>query len=429
MASLFGEIAKSGGGALIQHSENVREERLRDEEAQREMQLAKQRMAHDSSLTQKRIDADDRRETRRMEYETTAAEQQQKWDAETAEAEREADVEKYRYEGQVDLATAAMNAWTQQQKGGVGRGNGWTTFTEQGLDPLTGGFTTEFYAQRDGITYRQLGDKYVDAGQPGGAQIYDFKGDIGLQRKAEGMLFQGEMTATEFKDTYGYVPSSYVTGQVAQGSDLGSFLRQQNIDFARGAGGPSGGRGEPSGSTESERIRGMMQEGYKHEPGAPMRPSIEELSAGPARDAHIAAQGGKTNDEIAAEMRAEAAGETNDEIAAEMRAEAAGEAPAATGGALTEAVTQGGQLDEPAAPPVTPEQAEQATHRDPNQTPYGGRYAEGEGVLSTIYNQSPFAQRVLPLGPMGELSDEDAARIAEQIKADMAAMGGGQRTF
>jgi hypothetical protein len=339
MASLFGEIAKSGGGALIQHSENVREERLRDEEAQREMQLAKQRMAHDSSLTQKRIDADDRRETRRMEYETTAAEQQQKWDAETAEAEREADVEKYRYEGQVDLATAAMNAWTQQQKGGVGRGNGWTTFTEQGLDPLTGGFTTEFYAQRDGITYRQLGDKYVDAGQPGGAQIYDFKGDIGLQRKAEGMLFQGEMTATEFKDTYGYVPSSYVTGQVAQGSDLGSFLRQQNIDFARGAGGPSGGRGEPSGSTESERIRGMMQEGYKHEPGAPMRPSIEELSAGPARDAHIAAQGGKTNDEIAAEMRAEAAGE----------------APAATGGALTEAVTQGGQLDEPEKGPPTSE--------------------------------------------------------------------------
>jgi SLT domain-containing protein len=251
MASLFGEVAKAGGEQLIEYGEGQREERLLDEEAQREMQLAKMRMQHDSSLTQQRIDADDKRESRRMEYETTAAEQQRKWDEEDAAADRESSWKETYYEGQVDLATSVLNRITAEEQRGIARGKGWTTFTEQGMDE-SGAFTTQFYATREGITYRQIGDKYVDAGDPS-AVPYSFGGDIAKQREAEGALLAGEYTAQEFKDAYGYVPTRYVTSQVVQGnSDIQQRFREAGIDFERGA---SGGHEKP----KITRLTGEIQ--------------------------------------------------------------------------------------------------------------------------------------------------------------------------
>lgn len=242
MASFLGALGENLGGTLKEIGLQKREERLAEEEfdreTQREMQLAKQRMAHDADLTQRTIDAQDRRTQRRNEFEMDLAEQEQTWATEAAETAAEREREKYEYEGQVDLATAAMNAWTQQQKDGVGRGNGWTTYSETVPSANGMGFEQAFFATRDGITYRQHGDKYTMAGQTEAPVAWNNTPEgIAARRDAESRLFSGEFTAQGFYDAFKYLPASYVTGQVAQGSDLGTFMRQQGIDFSRGGSG------------------------------------------------------------------------------------------------------------------------------------------------------------------------------------------------
>lgn len=234
MASFLGEMATSVGGAFTEHAEGVREERLQGEDAQRDMQLTKMRMAHESGLTQKRIDADDVRATRRMDYDTMVQEQEFTFKSEEAVLEREAGEAKYTYEGQVDMVTAGLIAFAKQQSDGVAKGNGWTTFQQQSYDE-DGRPVTAHFATREGITWRQIGDKYVQAGDPNKIP-YDFDGNIENQRNAERALWAGEITAQEFDDTYDYVPAAFITGRVVSGNQKArKFLEGLGISVPRGA--------------------------------------------------------------------------------------------------------------------------------------------------------------------------------------------------
>ena len=234
MASFFGEMATSVGGAFTEHSENVREERLVGEDAQRDMQLTKMRMAHDTKRTQMSIDADDLRAKRQNEYDTMTQEQQNTFTSEESELGREADIDKYEYQGEVDMVTAALRTFASGQKDGTVKGNGWTTFQQQSYDDY-GQPVTAHFASREGITWRQIGDKYVQAGDPNKIP-YDFGGDIAKQRAAEAALWAGELTAQEFDDSFDYVPSTYITGRIATGNNQArSYLKELGIDIPRGA--------------------------------------------------------------------------------------------------------------------------------------------------------------------------------------------------
>ena len=136
--------------------------------------------------------------------------------------------------------------------------------------------------------------------------------------------------------------------------------------------------------------------------------TIEDAYDSPERAAHIAKHG--THEERVERLRQEEGGKLTQGQAA------AGE------------LEQGGQIDEvevnaqmrpgpvPDIMKPVPEEPRAAG---------GGRYLQpGESSVSRgmtqMYNQSPLAQQVFPVGAGAELSDEEAAALAEQVAAEAA---------
>lgn len=332
MASFFGSVATEVGGTIKDIAQDKREERLANEEAQREMQLQKMRMQHDSSLLDKRISADDKREQSRQDAQRSLEEFRVRSEAEAAAAERGHEMSIEQLRSDTDLIQEAMKQYFSKTRTRTMSGNGYTMKNEprQVITP-------------DGISYEDNWSGTAPGGQPlsvvgdkvfrgGGAQeVYPFQ-SIEQQRQAEQALLEGKVDAERFYDDFGYYPSSFIFGQVSRDdANFQQWAERNNIRlplmYAPGDRRGGGGGGSKGQSPESRELRPKMEDDYEYPPAAPMQPSIEELSEGPARDAHIAAQGGKTNAEIAAEMRAEAEGG--------MLAQA-------------EQLTQGGQLEQPA---------------------------------------------------------------------------------
>jgi soluble lytic murein transglycosylase-like protein len=345
-----------------------------------------------------------------------------------------------------------MATWSQQQKDGVGRGNGWTTFTEQEQDMETGAFVPTFYAQRDGITYRQIGDKFVDAGSQ--RQPAQFE-SIDVQREAEQKLFGGEVNAQQFKDVFGYVPASYVTGQVAQGSDLGRAMREAGINFNRGGGGggqstsqitplsgeidaivdqsaaqfgvpkdlilsvmdvESGGESDRATATSTAGARGHMQlmpATFEEMGGTDITAPGQNIPAGVA---YLAQMMERYGGNVAHALAAYNAGPTKTDAAIKSGADWISKLPSETRAYLPKAlgryytltqqggdkpVTSGGALQEGAAnaadPVVAPETAQT---EDP--------ITESEPTRVTTEQAEGATHK-------GELSDEDAAEIARLI--------------
>jgi hypothetical protein len=316
MASLFGSVATEVGEGIQDIALQKREDRISDEEHQRQVQLQKQRLRHDSDLTDKRISADDRRETRRQEYETTMFEQETEASVEAAETAHGYDMEKTSLQEQSDIVQTIISNYMRSTQQRRMSGDGWNVDFEdrQSIDPATGEFVfTEIVnaTAPSGRPYRIMGDKAFPAGEQN-PQIYPFQ-SIEQQRQAEAALYDGRVTVEQYRDDFGYIPADYIFGKVSREEQglrdvfeaAGVTMPAWQLPQSRSGGG-SGGKKEES--PESRILRPRMEEGYEYQPGAEMKPSIEELSEGPARDAHIAAQGGKTNAQLAAEMRAEAGG-------------------------------------------------------------------------------------------------------------------------
>jgi hypothetical protein len=338
MASFFGSVATEVGETVKDLGQQKREERLANEEAQREMMLQKMRMQFESSELDRRISADDRRQQRRLDYESAQAEADAKREREEAEATREHQMGVEELRAETDLLQEAMRQYFSKSRTRSMSGNGYTMKNEpqQTIDPLSGQIVYQDSwsgTAPGGQPLSVVGDKVFRGG--GAQEVYPFQ-SIEQQRQAEQALLEGKVDADRFYDDFGYYPSSFIFGQVSKDdANFQQWAERNNIripnlfspDDRRG-GGSKGGKGG-KGSPESRLLPPKMEDDYEYPPAAPMQPSIEELSEGPERDAHIAAQGGRTNEEIAAEMRAEAQG----------------------GGRLSQAemLTQGGQLEQPAA--------------------------------------------------------------------------------
>lgn len=346
MASLFGSVAKKAGEGISQLGDEQREERLADMEHQRQLRLEQMRMQADRENTQLRIEADDRRQARRYEAERSLAEYDAQQRREEAEAGREATMEIEELRARTDIIQEAMRRYFSQSRTRTMRGNGFEMRNEPRQVITPNGITYEDNwsgTAPGGQPLSVVGDKVFRGG--GEQQTYQFE-SIEQQRQAEQALIDGRVTADRFYDDFGYWPSSYIFGQVAaEDASFQSWAERNRIPLSLF--GPNDRRG-PSGSSESEMLRERMDDDYEYGPDAPMRPSMEEMSDGPARDAHIAAQGGRTNAEVAQELR-----ERN--------------APPGSlltqGQAAADELEQGGQLDQPVAPPATAEAS--------GESPYG----------------------------------------------------------
>jgi hypothetical protein len=330
MASFFGSVATEVGGAVKDIATQKREERLADEEDQRRMMLEKMRMQNESSLLDRRISADDKRSQREIEARRTLEEFRAQSEAENAETAHGYTMEVERLRADTDLIQEAMKQYFSKTRTRTMSGNGYTMKNDpqQTIDPLSGQILYQDSwsgTAPGGQPLSVVGDKVFRGG--GAQQVYPFQ-SIEQQRQAEQALIEGKVDAERFYDDFGYYPSSFIFGQVSKDdANFQQWAERNNIRIPNlFAPGDRRNRGE---SPESRKLRPKMEDDYEYPPAAPMRPSMEEMSDGPARDAHIAAQGGKTNAEIAAEMRAETEG----------------------GGMLSQAekLTQGGQLEQPAA--------------------------------------------------------------------------------
>ena len=342
MASLFGEMASEVGGTVKDLALQKREDRLADEEHQREVQLQKQRLKHDSDLTDRRISADDRRDTRRQDFEQSLYDLETQRRSTEAETQHGYETEITRMQEQSDIVQTILSNTLREENRRSMSGGGWSVEfgrDQQVFDPETNSFVLQPGLVRaqapGGRPYRIIGDKAFPAGEEN-PQVYPFP-SLEQQRQAEQALYEGKVTVEQFRDDFGYIPSDFIFGRVTRDepetrkiieSVLGERPAWLDLEPARTGGGEGGGTKGTGQSPESRELPPKMEDDYVYPPGPEMKPSIEELSEGPARDAHIAAQGGKTNAEIAAEMRAEAGTE---------------------GGALSEAqsLEQGGQLEQP----------------------------------------------------------------------------------
>jgi hypothetical protein len=221
MASLFGSVATEVGGAIKENVNTRIEDRRIDDDAQREMQLQKQRMMFDSSELDKRIGADDKRQVRQNDYETTMYERETEDAATVAETAHGNIMEVEGLRAETDIAQEYIKSYLSRSASRSMSGNGWKVEfdREQVVDPSDpSGFSMREYVNAQGPggrPYKIEGEHAYPAGESN-SQAYDFGGDIGQKRAAEGGLFNGEINAQEFKDAYGYIPSAYIFGQVSR---------------------------------------------------------------------------------------------------------------------------------------------------------------------------------------------------------------------
>ena len=193
----------------------------------------------------------------------------------------------------------------------------------------------------------------------------------------------GALTPEEFQGQFNYIPAGYVFGKVSS-DDKGfvNFMESNNIklplfDAYRNATGDRRGsdrRGDgPRGvGPDARSAQKIFDEGATG--GAEMVPSIEEMSAGPDRDAHIAVQGGRTNDQIAEELRGQ-----DGLLTQGQDAETAA------------SLESGGQLDPSVAEALTDGQI--GGQRSSDELDDAGA-AEVSSAIQTMFNQSPFAQGI-----------------------------------
>jgi len=368
MASFFGSVASEVGKGVKQVGEWEQEKQEAAEEAQRQLMLEKMRMQNESSLLDTRISADDKRAKRRIEADQARAEFEARSRSEEAALTREHEMGVEQLRSDTDLIQEAMKQYFSKSRTRTMSGNGYTMKNDpkQTIDPLTGEWVYQDSwsgTAPGGQPLSVVGDKVFRGG--GAQKVYPFQ-SIEQQRQAEQALIEGKVDAERFYDDFGYYPSSFVFGQVSKDdANFQQWAERNNIRLPlmyapgdRRGGGGKGGRGR---SPESRLLPPRMEDDYEYPPAPPMKPSIEELSEGPERDANIAAKGG-----------------TNEELAAQMRAEAQG------GGRLSQAeqLTQGGQLEESA----------------------------------TASNENPY-------GPGIELDDQDASDIATAVGGGMTPEG------
>ena len=330
MASFFGSVAKRTGEGIQELGENQREERLADMEHQRQLRLEQMRMEADRQNTQMRIDADDRRQKRRYEAERSLAEYDAQQRAEEAERARDATMEIEQLRARTDILQEAMRRYFSQSRTRTMRGNGFEMRNEprQVITPTGISYEDNWSGTAPGgQPLSVVGDKVFRGG--GEQQTYQFE-SIEQQRQAEQALIDGRVTADKFYDDFGYWPSSYIFGQVAaEDASFQSWAERNRIPLDLF---PSTDRRGPSGSSESEMLRERMDDSYEYGPSAPMTPSMEEMSDGPARDAYIEEQG--TWEEQAAALREAEGGMLTQ------------------GQAAADELQQGGQLEQPTAPPA-----------------------------------------------------------------------------
>ena len=253
MASFFGSVATEVGQGVKENVANKREERLKDEEYAREQQLAKQRMAFDSSELNRRLAAEAGRQAKMIEANRLLEDSRQEFEGGYRDEDRQAGMDEAELKAQTDILTTAMRVYASQSESGYVRGNDWTTKVEKSIDMQTGEPTETIYATHNGRTYQQQGDKMFDAGTSANPAQFN---SIDQQRAAEAKLHNGDVTAEQFKDVFGYIPAAYVFGEVSKGSDFGSFLKKNSIRipaFGIGDDDRRGGGGGPGSSSNASR--------------------------------------------------------------------------------------------------------------------------------------------------------------------------------
>lgn len=363
MASFIGSVATEIGEGLQENVVMKREDRHRTEDRARDLQLEKQRQRFETSLIDKRLSAEDKRASRTIEANKVLEENRQSFESGYRDADRTQSNYEAQLKAETDIITTAMRAFIVQSESGMARGNDWTTQITPSINMETGQQENIIYAENDGRTYRQVGDKMFYAGGPA-KQLTEFA-TPDLQRKAEAPLYGGEITAETFNDIHGYIPAGYVFGKVAQGSDFGSFLKKNNIRFPAFMLG--GDRRIGGGSIGFDAVRQQEVGGKGGSGGYPTTPS-------PKRDAKIASQGQPVESEPV-------------DVAGGRLAQgqaAAGEAPAP--------LETGGQLE---APPV----AQQAPGGGELDEAGAAEIVKSMGAFEAIKAQSPVLQR---LGRVGE---------------------------
>lgn len=262
-----------------------------------------------------------------------------------------------------------------------------------------------------------------------------YMNDRDARAKVESVLMQNlgnKQIEADFERKFGYLPSEYLSALTMQHDPNIREWVERNRSPAYDVSGrltprPGGGGGRGSGSSESAQIREKMDNSYQARPAPTMRnvqvrpesgvdaplspeelartPTLNEAYDTPERAAHIAKHG--THEERVERLRQEEGGKLTQGQAA------AGE------------LEQGGQLDEvqvnaqmrPGPVPDIMKPVPEAAG--------GGRFIQGgesatSRAAAQMYNQSPLLQSVFPVGAGAELSDEDAAALAEQVAAEAA---------
>ena len=420
MASFAGALGQRAGDALQEHSGDVREERMKDEDYARETQLAKQRQRAEDQRLNRRLSAEDARQRRQIEAQNALEKSRQEFETGYRTDDREMEWQMRVMAEQSDMWQAAMNAYMSRSKSRSMSGGGWSSKvrSEQIIDE-NGQMVTREIADIEGPNgrpYSMQDGRILEVGQTVPPAQF---ASVDLQKKAEDDLKAGTITTEQFQRQFNYIPADYVFGKMsANDAGFQKFLETENIrlpafaNYMTATGDRRGSDRRDDGKRgvgpDARAAQKIFDEGASG--GAEMRPSIEEMSDGPERDAYVAEHG--THAEQADAMREEAGLLTQGQAAAgelEQGGQMGPEAPSAQ----VAATAPGGE-------PVAP---------DPTRTPYGGKYAEGDGAAAAIYNQSGLAQQVIPLGTGGTISDEEAASISKQIQADMAGMQGGMRTY
>lgn len=248
MASLFGALAQSAGQGIQENVAANREAKAAEAERMHDMQLNNMRMKHERELQSTSLESQEKLDRRRREAEAIQQDvmissqenlQKSRQTHESALAQSRiahesnlADKEYDYREGSdklrsdTDLMVAAMQLYMTETRSGSISGKEWSTTVEESFDPETGAMSKEIFAEKNGITYRQMGDKFVEAGQPVDIRAPE---SVDKQREAEAELYNGTVTDEEFKDVFGYLPAKYVVSQAAVGSDFGSWATRRRI--------------------------------------------------------------------------------------------------------------------------------------------------------------------------------------------------------
>jgi hypothetical protein len=172
----------------------------------------------------------DQLERQRQRWNTEAADTLYKRNRELTDTAFQQDMSQRVYDANIDEKTAATlqgyNLERDRLQGQFAveaadkRYNGpnarkWTTSTKEELDE-DGRPVTTFYAEYDGVQYKQVGDgKFVYANKPN-AMPYDFKGDLKAEAEAENQLRTGEYSKREFETSFDYLPKWYIDREVSR---------------------------------------------------------------------------------------------------------------------------------------------------------------------------------------------------------------------